>query len=531
MHPSLRRSLAVGTAAALTLTGLIQAAPFAAAIPAASATKAANFIVRNLPAKGDGAGASMTAALGLASTDNACSYAPALRTLVSQIEKNAKSYLYPSKKLNQARAANMAITVKALGLNPKKFAGYNLVSLVTKSLPKDGQIGPSKSAFSQSLGIIALQRAGATVPVTLLTNLLGQQDAGNEDTRGAFGYEYPAGTFNADPDTTAMGILALKALGQLKPQVDAAETWAKAQQKPDGYWENYSPVDSTALLGSALKSGAEVTKAKDWLATVQQPDGGFPNSLDAGTASDVSATANALYLITGKSVLNVSVNLGKCPKNPPSLPKATASCTGVWVVVDRGNGQTTTRCATKYGTGLEALKSAGFKVEAKNGFIDRIHGFPFTIDSTFTNYWGYWSATPKADGTWNTWTSYGVGAAQSKPVKGTVEGWLYGPYLGDGVQPDLNTPPNGYAVSPVPTIAGTAKVGQTLTAAPGDWDPAPAFSYQWYRSGKSISKATKATYKLTKSDAGKTITVKVTAKLAGHQTVALTSAPTAKVIK
>ena len=135
----------------------------------------------------------------------------------------------------------------------------------------------------------------------------------------------------------------------------------------------------------------------------------------AQTTTDVDATSTELLAAsneqmneiqaTGKSVLDVSVNLGKCPKNPPSLPKATASCTGVWVVVDRGNGQTTTRCATKYGTGLEALKSAGFKVEAKNGFIDRIHGFPFTIDTTFTNYWGYWSATPKADGTWNTWTS------------------------------------------------------------------------------------------------------------------------------
>lgn len=525
MHSSLRRSLAVGTAAALALTGLIQSSPRASAAGEADATKAANFIARNLPAKGDGAGASMTAALGLATTGN-CSYAPAARTLVSQIEKNAKSYLYPSKKLNQARAANMAITVQALGLNPKKFAGYNLISLVTKSLPKDGRVGPSTSAFSQSLGIIALQKAGATVPVTLLTNLLGQQG-----DNGAFGYEHPAGTFNADPDTTAMGILALRTLGQLKPQQDAAETWAKGEQEPDGYWANYSPVDSTALLASALKSGSEVTKAKEWLGTVQKSDGGFPNSLDEGTASDVSATANALYLITGTSLLDVSLNLSKCPKNPPSLPKATASCTGVWVVVDRGNGQQTVRCATKYATGLDALRSAGFKVEAKDGFVNRIHGFPYTIDTTFSKYWGYWSATPKADGTWNTWTSYNVGAAQSQPVKGTVEGWLYGPYLGDNVQPDLNTPPLGYATSPVPTITGTAKVGQTLTALPGTWDPAPTFSYRWYRSGTSISKATKATYKLTKSDAGKTITVKVTAKKDGHQTVSLTSLPTAKVIK
>ncbi|MFT4218155.1 MAG: hypothetical protein QM619_13370 [Micropruina sp.] len=527
MHSPLRRSLAAGTAAALALTGLIQSSPWASAAGAADATKAANFIVRNLPATGDGAGASMTAALGLATTGS-CSYAPAARTLVKQIEKNAKSYLYPSKKLNQARAANMAITVQALGLNPKKFAGYNLVSLVTKGLPKDGQVGSSKSAFSQSLGIIALQRAGATIPVTLLTNLLGQQD-----TSGAFGYENNG--FDADPDTTAMGILALKALGHLDPQVAEAVSWAKGQQKPAGYWENYSPVDSTGLLGSALGSGTEVTKAKQWLGTVQHSDGGFPNSLDAGTASDVMATANALYLITGKSALDASLNLGKCPKSPPSLPKATDSCTGVWVVVDRGNGQQTVRCATKYANGLDALKSAGFSTKTMSTnfgpFLCRIQKYPSTCTSTANTFWGYWSAEQKSDGSWGEWTEYAVGASQSKPKQGTAEGWIYGPWL-NGAAPDLATPPKGYAASPIPTIAGTATVGQTLTATSGTWTPTPdSLSYQWYRSGKSISKATKATYTLTKSDAKKTITVKVTAEKDGYQTVSRTSAPTVKVSK
>ncbi len=526
MHSTLRRSLAVGTTAALTLTGLIAAAPRAAAAAEADATKAANFLVRNLPAKGDGAGASMTAALGLATTGN-CSYAPAARTLVKQIEANAKSYLYPGNKLNQARAANMAITVKALGLNPKKFAGYDLVSLVTKGLPRSGQVGPSKSAFSQSLGIIALKRADSTIPVTLLTNLLGQQDAS-----GAFGYEYKG--FNADPDTTAMGILALKALGHLDPQLTKAVDWAKKTQKPAGYWENYSPVDSTGLLGSALGSGAEVTKAKAWLGTMQRSDGGFPNSLDKGTPSDTTATANALYLITGKSALNASLNLTKCP-TPPPLPKASTSCNGVWVVVNRGNREKTVRCATKYANGLAALKSAGFSIKTTETsfgpFLCQIQGYPGTCTSTANTFWGYWTAKQNANGSWGKWTESNVGAAQSKPKKGVAEGWIYGPWL-NGAAPDLASPPKGYTASPVPTIKGTAKVGRTLTAASGTWAPKPtSLGYRWYRSGKAIAKASKSSYKLTKSDAGKTITVKVTAKKAGYETLTRTSKATAKVAK
>lgn len=526
MHPRFTRLLAAGTAATLGLSGLVMFAPAANAAAELNATKAANFIVGHLPKKADGAAASMTAALGLA-TANDCTYAPSLRTLVKQIEKNAKSYLYPGKKLNQARAANMAITVKALGLNPKKFAGYNLVSLVTKSLPKDGQVGPSKSAFSQSLGIIALKRADATIPVTLLTNLLGQQG-----DNGAFGYEWPAGTFNADPDTTALGILSLKAVGQLKPQQSAATKWATDNQESAGYWENYSPVDSTALLASALGSGDEVTKAKEWLATVQQSDGGFPNSLDAGTPSDVTATANALFLINGKSLLNVSTSLTTCP----ALPKATTSCTGVWVVVDRGNGQATTRCATKFGNGLDALKSAGVKAKTfSTSFgpaVCQVAGFPGKCDTTWAlGFWSYWHATPDADGTWKAWESYGVGASGSKPVKGDAEGWRWVP-SGAAFNAPGSLPPAGYSAAPVPTIAGTPKVGQTLTATTGTWTPEPEkFAFQWYRSGKAIKKATKATYKLTKSDAKKTITVKVTASGKGLQTVSRTSAATPKVAK
>ena len=528
MSSSSTRWLAVGTAPALALLGALAPTSPASPADAVDKTQAANYIVRNLPGR-DSTSASISAALGLATTGD-CTYAPALRTLVGQLEKGAKAYLYPGKKLNQARAASLAVVVKALGLNPRKFAGYNLVSLVTKSLPSDGRIGPSDSAFSQSLGIIALERADATVPVTLLTKLLSLQD-----DSGAFGYD--AGGFQADPDTTALGILALKAIGQLDPQLDDATNWALTSQTGDGYWEAYSPVDSTGLLGSALKSvGKDVSTAQAWLAGVQNSDGGFPNSLDDGTASDVMATADALYLINGTSLLDTSLNLGKCPKSPKKLPASTTSCTGVWVVVDRGNGQETARCATKYSTGLTALSSAGLVVgKDSSGYLNRINGFPQIIEpwTPASKYWSYWHASQNADGTWGDWQEYGVGAAGATPAKGDAEGWFWKVWTGESTTTAFPSPPDGYATSPTPTIDNTTpKVGDTLTVTVGDWSPAPdKVSIRWYRSGAAISRATGETYTLTRYDYGKVITVKVTASGKGLQTVSKTSDPTTKVTK
>ncbi|NQX12284.1 hypothetical protein HQQ80_11655 [Microbacteriaceae bacterium VKM Ac-2855] len=83
----------------------------------------------------------------------------------------------------------------------------------------------------------------------------------------------------------------------------------------------------------------------------------------------------------------------------------------------------------------------------------------------------------------------------------------------------------GTLTAPTPTISGTAKVGQTLTAAPGTWGPAPVtLSYQWKRGGIAISGATASTYKLVATDAGKVVTVTVTGEKVGYTTIAKTSA-------
>jgi hypothetical protein len=86
------------------------------------------------------------------------------------------------------------------------------------------------------------------------------------------------------------------------------------------------------------------------------------------------------------------------------------------------------------------------------------------------------------------------------------------------------------ATAATPKITGSAKVGSKLTAKPGTWTSGTTFSYQWYANGKAISKATKSSFTVTRSQAGKALTVKVTGKKSGYATVSKTSKATAKVL-
>ncbi len=82
-----------------------------------------------------------------------------------------------------------------------------------------------------------------------------------------------------------------------------------------------------------------------------------------------------------------------------------------------------------------------------------------------------------------------------------------------------------------PTIKGTAKVGKKLAVrSKGTWvAPGHRFSYQWLRNGSKIPKATRTTYKLTKKDRKKKISLRVTAQRSGYPTVSATSSTTKKV--
>jgi hypothetical protein len=106
----------------------------------------------------------------------------------------------------------------------------------------------------------------------------------------------------------------------------------------------------------------------------------------------------------------------------------------------------------------------------------------------------------------------------------------------------VNSQPSGVVsdgsaprLTAAPTIVGTAKAGETLTANRGTWSTGTSgFRYQWMTCDAggatcaSIAGATGTTYGVRAADAGKTIRVVVTATSAGGETTA-TSAQTAAV--
>jgi hypothetical protein len=75
-----------------------------------------------------------------------------------------------------------------------------------------------------------------------------------------------------------------------------------------------------------------------------------------------------------------------------------------------------------------------------------------------------------------------------------------------------------------PALSGPHKVGKVEKVSTGNWSPkAKSYSYQWYLGSKKIAHATKSSLKLTKSEKGKKISVKVTAKASGYANGSATS--------
>ncbi|MDR1824625.1 MAG: hypothetical protein LBR27_04755, partial [Bifidobacteriaceae bacterium] len=85
-----------------------------------------------------------------------------------------------------------------------------------------------------------------------------------------------------------------------------------------------------------------------------------------------------------------------------------------------------------------------------------------------------------------------------------------------------------------PAITGTPTAGSTLTASSGTWSATPvSYTYQWLRNGVAITGESGPTYVVRPADAGKTVTVQVTADktfyISGNATsagVAIAALPT-----
>ena len=166
----------------------------------------------------------------------------------------------------------------------------------------------------------------------------------------------------------------------------------------------------------------------------------------------------SLYRRLALALVSTLALLGVASVPASAAPEA---CEGVWVVVqsdqaDAGTAHAT--CAEDFGTGLAALKSAGYNTEFADGMLSRIDGLPEDADFTSNGgyYWSYWSAPVNSDGTLGEWTYYQVGPDSSKPASGTAEGWLLTNEQ-DATGPALNTLPEAAAsASPAATASSPA---------------------------------------------------------------------------
>lgn len=115
-----------------------------------------------------------------------------------------------------------------------------------------------------------------------------------------------------------------------------------------------------------------------------------------------------------------------------------------------------------------------------------------------------------------------VGAALTVTVTGSRPGFA------TVARTSAATPPVAkadFTAAARPKIAGTPKVGRTLTALAGEWEPGPvSYGYQWYRGSARIRGASGRTYSVRAADSNNTLYVTVTGFRDGYRTVVKKSA-------
>jgi hypothetical protein len=202
--------------------------------------------------------------------------------------------------------------------------------------------------------------------------------------------------------------------------------------------------------------------------------------------------------------------------------------------------------------GAQAMRNAA----PVNTVPPAISGTP-TVGQTLTASDGTWSNTPTsfayqwlrcngggnncatvANGTQRTYTLVGADAANTIRVRVTATN-ADGSNSVQSAQTAVVAPATSSAApknTTPPTISGTPKVGQTMTADPGSWSGNPtSFAYQWQRCDADVAAcsnlvgATSKTYLVPPADLGYRLRVVVTAHNA-KGTAAATSAITTVVV-
>ena len=119
-----------------------------------------------------------------------------------------------------------------------------------------------------------------------------------------------------------MAVLGLRASGSAKATqaVTDALAWLQGTQQADGSWQNYSPVNSTGLVGPLFPAGSEqATKATAYVVSQQLASGALTTGTD--TKANLIATQQGIFALTGTTYATI----GGAQPSASATPSAVAS--------------------------------------------------------------------------------------------------------------------------------------------------------------------------------------------------------------
>ena len=165
--------------------------------------------------------------------------------------------------------AKLALALSVRGKKPNAFAGRDIVGELAALARANGRLsdrsqwGDFSNAFSQSLGIIALKRAGK--PVTKAAAYL----AGQACADGGVPIILEGATCQADLDATSLAAQAFRASGR-STDAGRALTWLRTYEAKTASFGN---ANSAGLGAAALASAGRpdaAAKARRFLTSLQQ---------------------------------------------------------------------------------------------------------------------------------------------------------------------------------------------------------------------------------------------------------------------
>ncbi len=264
---------------------------------------------------------------------------PLARTGLAYLEANTGAYVTVDGGDGPGQLSLLILVAHALGADPTKFGGSNLVSrlLATEQTtgPNAGRFGTdtqvadfNSGPYDQGLALVALKAAGVTANQAASTWLVAAQctdggwtapDSVSNPCNGD-----PAQFLGPDTNTTALALEGLVAQGALTPTVQTrALGFLQAGQNADGGWaydpnapdnQQTSDPNSTSLVMQALLALGRSPDAAPFVVGGNTPtsvllsfrvaggaDAGAISTAGSPTAGNVFATMQAVPALMGLS--------------------------------------------------------------------------------------------------------------------------------------------------------------------------------------------------------------------------------------